>query len=231
MKRFFIAALALIALAAASVSAQNLLDNDAYKKALQLRDQAQAAIAAGNYSQATQLSGQAEDYAKQALQIAQQLALAYRATNWLGLAKDRVAFASTLNAATRFPNAWTTAQAQLSTAQSDYDSKDYPNSITASQAVLAALQSLPASSQNGILPAEYTVRLLPEDRDSFWNIAKYPFVYGDPLKWPVLYRANKQVLQDPNNPNLIQPGMVFTIPSVNGETRSGMWQPPESSGK
>jgi len=74
------------------------------------------------------------------------------------------------------------------------------------------------------LPEFYTVRLIPDRRDSFWRIAEYDFVYGDPWKWKILYEANKQLLPDPNNPDLILPGTRLRIPSLKGEQRSGEWQ-------
>ena len=103
--------------------------------------------------------------------------------------------------------------------------------MTASRAVIDALKHVrpqvatAAQPSQQVLPAYYTVRLIPGRRDCFWRIAGYPFVYGNPLKWPILYQANKQLLQNPNNPNLIQPGMVFKIPAINGETREGTYKP------
>jgi len=43
--------------------------------------------------------------------------------------------------------------------------------------------------------------------DSLWKIAGK--VYGNPLKWPKIYRANKEKLK---NPNVIYPNQVLTIP-------------------
>jgi nucleoid-associated protein YgaU len=234
MRRLLIAALVLAVSVTGMVWAQNLLDNDAYRKALQLRDQAQQALNSGQYSQAQQLSQQSQDYAKKAVDIAQQMQLGYRATNWLQRAKDRVSYATSIKASERYPSEWKTAQEQYSTAQSTYNSKDFLKSIDASQAVLAALKNIkpavvaatppPAPAAN-VQPEYYTVRLIPSKRDCFWNIAAYPFVYGNPLKWRILYDANKNILQDPNNPDLIQPGQVFKIPSINGEKRQGMYKP------
>jgi len=226
MKRILVTIL-FVLLATGMASAQNLLDNDAYKKAVQLRDQAQQALSNGNFDQAQQLSAQSEVYAKQAVDLAQQLALGYRATNWLDRAKERIAYAESVKAADRFPQDWNSAQKDYADAQQSYTAKKFENSISASQAVVAALARLtpvPVVMAN-VLPEFYTVRLIPNRRDCFWRIAEYPFVYGDPLKWKILYEANRQKLQDPNNPNLIQPGMVFTIPSVNGEKRSGTYKP------
>jgi nucleoid-associated protein YgaU len=55
-------------------------------------------------------------------------------------------------------------------------------------------------------------------------------VYGDPEKWKVLYLANKARLPQPDNPDLINPGMVLEIPSLWGETRQGMWEPNKEYG-
>lgn len=85
-----------------------------------------------------------------------------------------------------------------------------------------ALDPGPVSAE---LPRFYLVRLIPSRRDSFWRIAAYDFVYGDPWKWRILYNANREKLQDPGNPHLIQPGMLFQIPELPGETREGVWTP------
>ncbi|MDR0663565.1 MAG: hypothetical protein LBF80_05755 [Spirochaetaceae bacterium] len=75
------------------------------------------------------------------------------------------------------------------------------------------------------LPARYTVRSWEEYGDCFWNIAGRSWVYGDPRRWPILYHANKNKIPDPQNPDLIEPGMIMEIPSINGERRLGSWDP------
>jgi tetratricopeptide (TPR) repeat protein len=82
----------------------------------------------------------------------------------------------------------------------------------------------PANEQTP-LPANYVVRAWETSKDCFWNIAGRTWVYGNPYRWPVLYRANKKKLPDPKNPNIIEPGTVIDIPSLNGEKRSGLWDP------
>jgi len=74
------------------------------------------------------------------------------------------------------------------------------------------------------LPATFTVRSWATYRDCFWNIAALPEVFGDPLRWPVLFNANRHRMPNPNNPDLILPGMVLEIPSIDGEVREGAWQ-------
>lgn len=216
--------------ALANLAAQNLLNNDAYNKAVELRNEAQRALDSGNYDQAQQLSEQAQQYAKQAVDVAKQLEATYSATNWLNLAKQRIEYGKSIDASSRYPSDWKNATNELSTAQSTFDAKDYQKSIAASRAVVDALKGIapaPAVAEK-TLPQYYTVRLIPNRRDCFWRIAAYPFVYGDPFKWPLLYQANKDKLQDPNNPDLIQPGMVFIIPSVDGEKRSGVYKPDDN---
>ena len=73
------------------------------------------------------------------------------------------------------------------------------------------------------LPAQYTVRPWAITKDCLWNIAGRPWAYGDPNQWRLLYNANRAKMPEPDNPDLIHPGMVLDIPSIRGETREGMW--------
>ena len=55
----------------------------------------------------------------------------------------------------------------------------------------------------------YTVRLIPERRDSLWRIAEYDFIYGNPWLWPKIWHRNRKLIQDPD---LIYPGWQLYIP-------------------
>jgi nucleoid-associated protein YgaU len=55
----------------------------------------------------------------------------------------------------------------------------------------------------------YTVRLIPDRRDCLWRIAEYADIYGDPYKWPNIWRRNRKLIQ---NPDLIYPGWQLVIP-------------------
>jgi tetratricopeptide (TPR) repeat protein len=83
----------------------------------------------------------------------------------------------------------------------------------------------PPSAGQEPLPAHYIVRSWEETRDCFWNIAGRPGVYGDPRQWRLIYEANKSRLPDPNNPGLIEAGMILDIPALKGEIRQGTWDP------
>ena len=57
----------------------------------------------------------------------------------------------------------------------------------------------------------YVVRLIPKRRDSLWRIAEYDFIYNDPFKWKIIYRANLDKIK---NPDLIYPGQKLVIPPI-----------------
>jgi nucleoid-associated protein YgaU len=57
--------------------------------------------------------------------------------------------------------------------------------------------------------AIYTVRLIPDRRDSLWRIAANKDVYGDPFQWPKIWRRNRKLIR---NPDLILPGWQLAIP-------------------
>ncbi|MDO9577898.1 MAG: LysM peptidoglycan-binding domain-containing protein [Candidatus Cloacimonadales bacterium] len=45
--------------------------------------------------------------------------------------------------------------------------------------------------------------------ECLWRIASYPEVYNNATKWPMIYRANKDKIK---NPDLIYPNQIFQIP-------------------
>lgn len=48
-----------------------------------------------------------------------------------------------------------------------------------------------------------------EKGDCLWNISESGDVYSDPFQWPVIYRANRDQIKDPD---LIYPNQEFEIP-------------------
>jgi nucleoid-associated protein YgaU len=47
------------------------------------------------------------------------------------------------------------------------------------------------------------------DDENLWTIAARKEVYGDPMLWPILYRANRDQIKDPRQ---VYPGQVLVIP-------------------
>lgn len=70
----------------------------------------------------------------------------------------------------------------------------------------------PATTGTSANRSQYTVRTWAVEKDCFWNIAGYEWVYGDVWQWRKLYEANKNKIPDPNNPDLVEPGTVLDIP-------------------
>ena len=53
--------------------------------------------------------------------------------------------------------------------------------------------------------------------DHLWGIAKKKEHYGNPFAWPVIYKANREQIKDPD---LIYPNQVFKVPPLSEEEKS-----------
>ena len=76
-----------------------------------------------------------------------------------------------------------------------------------------------------VLPQYYIVVRRVPLTDALWRIAGYSYIYNNPIEWYRIYEANRNILRDPDNPDLILPGQRLIIPSLNGEERSGQYNP------
>ncbi len=235
MRKLVIILMAL-AVTAVSASAQSLLDNEFYRKAKLLQTQSQQAFDAGDYDTAAALAQQAQDNLAKSDEYVTRMTAYYTATGWLAKAKDQLTFAKSIKADVNYKDKYDTASKDITDAQTALDAAQYPESTQLSKDAIAALEGIqrqtapspvattPAAPAE-VFPSEYTVRLRLPLRDCLWRIAGFPFIYNNPWKWTVLYQANKSVLVNPNNPDLIEPGQVLKIPSIAGETREGMYDP------
>lgn len=219
----------LISLGVLAFAQHSLYDNPNYRNSQELRRQADLAFQQGDYLKAEQLSKESERLSVIARQEAETQRLQWIANAWKNRASDRIGFGEKNDAAGVLGPVWLEAKAAFALAVTEYDAKRYAESTEASKKVMDLMKDFapakPAAAPAAApaLPAFYTVRLIPEARDCFWRIAEYPFIYGDPWKWKILYEANKDKIPDPNNPDLIEVGNVLTIPSIAGEVRSGTW--------
>jgi nucleoid-associated protein YgaU len=228
----------LLCAAAAVLPAQSLLDNEYYKKAQDLRYQSEQALQEGDYDAAASLAAEAKENLAKSDAFVEEAMSFYRANGWLKRANERIAYAKSIDADVHFKVAYDKAVTDASGAKEALDAKDYEKSLGLSRSAFAALEGIrvveatpqvvePEAAEPS-WPQYYEVRLLRARRDCFWRIAEYPFVYNDPWKWKILYEANKSLLTDPKNPDLIEPGQVFEIPSLAGEKREGAWDPEKS---
>jgi tetratricopeptide (TPR) repeat protein len=91
-------------------------------------------------------------------------------------------------------------------------------SFAAEEASGLTTASAEQEAEHSTLPAFY--RTVPVD--TLVNIAQQAYIYGDWTKWIFLYKENEDQFSERDNPNLILPGMILSIPSLNGEERLGV---------
>ena len=53
--------------------------------------------------------------------------------------------------------------------------------------------------------------------DNLWNIAKKPQHYGNGFAWPMIYKANRDKIK---NPDLIYPKQIFKIPKLTEQEKA-----------
>jgi nucleoid-associated protein YgaU len=219
---------------------EGLRNNEFFRESLRLTRLAQETFEYGDYDASAGFAEEAIRYAE--------LSDEHIANQLLAEARRLVAFADNNNIANLFPNNYNEARNQYEAAAVFHSNEEWSDAIDAAMksiSILAAFETTRTAARPGTttgtttttttatgtrtgtaeLVRQYTVRTWRVERDCLWNIAGYPWVYGDPWRWRELYEANKHKMPDPNNPDLIEPGMILDIPSIRGETRQGMYRP------
>lgn len=84
-----------------------------------------------------------------------------------------------------------------------------------------------AANRSAAKPNRYTVKR----GDSLWGISASRPIYGNPFMWPLIYKANRDQIRDPD---LIHPRQVFSVPrnysqeeattSIQRAKRRGPWR-------
>lgn len=219
LRRICLLGLLILCTVPAAFAQHSLYDNPNYRRSLELRRMADGAFERGDYTKAEEYSLESERLAVVAREEAETQRLLWIANSWKRRAEERVAYGERYNAGAQMGEKWTQVKETYALAVSEFDAKRYEESTAASKQVVEWMADFSPVK----LPAFYSVRLIPEARDCFWRIAGYPFIYGDPWKWKILYEANKGKIPERGNPDWIEPGIVLTIPSLPGEVRSGTW--------
>jgi tetratricopeptide (TPR) repeat protein len=124
---------------ASSASAQSLLDNPDYKKAVELQRQAEAAYAEGDYDMAREYSRQAKEYNERSNDYVESRLLIYRANSLLKSARERVSYFKSVGVQPEYQGYLDQAEKDLALAQAAYDAKRYQESIDYSKKVLAGI--------------------------------------------------------------------------------------------
>ena len=219
-------------------------NNPYFMESLRSANNAYLAYEEGLYDDSVRYSQEAIRYAQLSDEYVENALKKKAATDTIIIAKQRMDWASSsaINARIRFPLEFNSAESYLVTAENYWRAESWENCQFFANMVIDALAFItePGSAGTGTiaggtdtitppastggLPAQYTVRPWSVSGDCYWNIAGWPWVYNDPTQWRRLYEANKDKMPDPNNPDLIHPGMVMTIPSLSGEVRQGAWE-------
>ena len=126
-------------LLASSASAQSLLDNPNYKKAVELQRQAEAAYAEGDYDTAREYSRQAKEYIERSNDYVESRLLIYRANSLLKSAQERVSYFKSVGVQPEYQGYLDQAEKDLALAEAAYEAERYQESIDYSKRVLAGI--------------------------------------------------------------------------------------------
>jgi len=200
--------------------------NEFYLRSVELNKLAAETYEYGDYEASAGFAQEAVHYA--------QLSDEYVSSQLVTEAARLMKWASDNKFDTKFPNNFIEGKTQYENAVNARTDENWNNSIDSAIKAIEIFTAFQTSSgkppttvttPSGPLASQYTVRTWRVEKDCLWNIAGYPWVYGDPWKWKVLYDANKDKMPEPANPDLIEPGMVLDIPPLSNEKRQGMWSP------
>ncbi|MDR3341797.1 MAG: LysM peptidoglycan-binding domain-containing protein [Treponema sp.] len=226
-------------------------NNTYFIESVRLTNLAQESLEDGDYDESTRYAAEAIRYARLSDEyVALQLKIK-EADDVMATAKARLDWAASIDAVWRYPTEYKQAQTSFDTATIARSAENWDRTIEAARRVMTVLASLqeapptppppspvvleevvPAAPPPSrpvvedtapVLPARYRVRPWNVSKDCFWNIAGRNWAYSDPTKWKLLYNANKLKLPQPNNPNMLPPGTILDIPSIQGEVRQGIW--------
>jgi hypothetical protein len=211
---------------------RNIRNNRYFIESVRLTNLAQESYEYGDYDASTGYAEEAVRYAQLSDEYVVLQLKIKDANDAIAAARARLDYASSVNAAGRYPREYGEAQNYYDVSLSLRIAEDWDGAIAAAGQVINALAYVqapapepprPSVVESTPLPAQYTVRAWAVSKDCLWNIAGRPWAYGDPTKWRLLYNANRSKMPQPDNPDLIHPGMILDIPSINGELRQGMW--------
>jgi nucleoid-associated protein YgaU len=197
-------------------------NNEFQQKSRAYSELAAKAYDDGQYEAAVEYARKAEESAALSAAFIEKMIARADAQDLLAKAHTRLTWAKEKRAEKFFPEPFRNATAAVAAADDAFTAEDYPTTGASAQ---KALDELSVVRETLPLPSLWKVRPWQSSRDCFWNIAKNSAVYGDPLLWKELYKANKKSLKQPSNPNLLMPGMMITIPSLKGEYREGLFDP------
>jgi nucleoid-associated protein YgaU len=207
---------------------------DQYMSAEEALNEATALMEAKKYKQAREKAVEALKLAReaQASAVTQKNAMNMSAKDMYAMALEAVNAANRAGAYTYAPQLMEDAQKTLEEAKSTYEAGDYIAARQLAEAALSKAQQaeeearrveaakkaeMQARAQQfakeiadpGATPRPYPTNHIVIKGETLWWIAEYKQIYDDPFQWPLIYKANRSKIKDPD---LIFPDQNFTIP-------------------
>lgn len=202
-----------------------------YTSAEEALNQANQLMEQGKYKQAREQAMKAQQLARDARVSAVngKNAASQSAKDSYDLAVNAVNAANEAYADTFAKDQMLDARATLQKAKEAYDAGDFNTAKQLAEAALAKAQQAEAAAKqartktdqgvaqqaavgvrdSGATPRPYPMNHVVIKGESLWWIAEYKQIYNDPFQWPLIYKANRSQIKDPD---LIFPDQNFTIP-------------------
>lgn len=222
MKKIIFLVLLVLTITLHSIAAQSYMDNPYQKLAREYTAMSEKAFDTGEYDSAVEYSLLAEKNAELSEMYIDEMLAKYEANTRIIYAKNRVLYAQKIKADVYYPMAFETGTKAVNNAVVAYGIENWATAAVYAEEAVAALEGIKEIIP---LPKFYVVTPWASSKDCYWNISAQPHIYNNPLLWENLYQSNKDGMSDPNNPDLIHPGMKMLIPSLTGEIREGTYSP------
>ncbi len=223
-----------MAFQAASDAEAQRYASEQYMSAEEALNQATALMESKKYKQAREKAMDALKLAReaQASAVMQKNTMNQDAKNMYDMALEAVNAANRAGGYTYAPQLMVDAQKSLEEAKKTYEAGDY---IAAKQLAETALSKAKQAEEEalrvaaeknaemqtkaqqyakeipdpGATPRPYPTNHIVIKGETLWWIAEYKQIYDDPFQWPLIYKANRSKIKDPD---LIFPDQDFTIP-------------------
>jgi len=222
MKKFFIIVLCIFFVF--DLFAISYDDNEYQRKSRAYTELSEKALNEGDYEASLNYAHLAEENARLSAEFIQKMLARVECEQWMNKARTRYSWAKKNKAESLYPVPFAQATESLNVGNDAFNNGDYDVATSCAKKVLSALSGV-IGDESGFatLPSKYKVRTWRGERDCLWTIAELLGVYGDPLLWQRLYKANKDKFPNVRNPDLVMIGTILVIPSINGEMRDGLY--------
>ena len=217
-----------IALSAAREAGAERYAAQEYQSAESKLEEARIENESKRYKEAKDLAIEARDNALLAKSVAEEAKIKLReqARDALKTAKDALSASEMAGAEEYDSTGYRSIVELFAEADTAYSTEEFLISIQKSEEVtkrarrleLAAKRATELKQEEEIIEEEIPIaepletiydHHLVEKGECLWIISEYDKIYGNPFKWPLIYRANRTQI---NDPDLIFPGQNFVIP-------------------